>query len=98
MGVIVVVAIVVGAGLWVFQSLRRLPGDAVAGSRELARDLVERLYLTRIHAEVKGDTYFPEIDLDEWELVSEEHHDADSLNAYPYSFEVYEPSSDKEHS
>ena len=36
-----VVAILVGGGLYVFNSLRRLPADAVAGSRELARDLVE---------------------------------------------------------
>jgi dihydrofolate reductase len=56
----------------------------------LARDLVDRLYLTRVHAEVEGDTYFPEIDFGEWQLVSVERHDADEKNHYPYSFEVYE--------
>ena len=56
----------------------------------LARDLVDRIYLTRIHAEVEGDTMFPAIDLDDWELVSEEHHESDDKNAYPYSFLVYE--------
>ncbi len=56
----------------------------------LARDLVDRIYLTRILAEVEGDTIFPEIDLDEWELVSEEHHDADEKNEFPYSFLIYE--------
>lgn len=40
-GLVAVVAILVTGGLWVFESLRRLPADAVAGSRELARDLVE---------------------------------------------------------
>jgi hypothetical protein len=40
-GIVVVVAILVGGGLYVFESLRRLPADAVAGSKELARDLVE---------------------------------------------------------
>ena len=40
MGIIVVVAILVGGGLWVFESLRRLPADAVAGSRKLTRELV----------------------------------------------------------
>lgn len=34
-----VAVVVVGAGIWVFESLRRLPGEAVEGSRELARDL-----------------------------------------------------------
>jgi dihydrofolate reductase len=56
----------------------------------LARDLVDRIYLTRIHAEVEGDTFFPEFDLDDWELVSEEHHEADEKNEFDYSFLVYE--------
>ena len=58
----------------------------------LARDLVDRIYLTRIHAEVEGDTFLPEIDLDEWELDSEEHHEADEKNKFDYSFLVYERS------
>jgi dihydrofolate reductase len=56
----------------------------------LARDLVDRIYLTRIHSEIEGDTIFPEIDLDAWRLVSEEHHEADKKNKYPYSFLVYD--------
>lgn len=40
-GIVAVVALVVGGGLYVFESLRRLPADAAAGSRRLARDLVE---------------------------------------------------------
>jgi dihydrofolate reductase len=56
----------------------------------LARDLVDRIYMTRIHAEVEGDTFFPDFDLDEWELVSEEHHQADGKNEFPCSFMVYE--------
>ena len=56
----------------------------------LARDLVHRIYLTRIHAEVEGDTFFPEFDLDDWELVSEEHHEADEKDEFDFSFLVYE--------
>jgi len=56
----------------------------------LARDLVHRIYLTRIDAEVEGDTFFPEFDLDDWEMVSEEHHEADEKNEFDYSFLVYE--------
>jgi dihydrofolate reductase len=58
----------------------------------LGRDLIDRIYLTRIHHEVKGDTSFPKVDLDKWELVSEEHHEADEKNEFPYSFLVYERS------
>jgi dihydrofolate reductase len=56
----------------------------------LARDLVDRIYLTRIHAEVEGDTFFPDFDLEEWKLVSEEHHEADDRNEFDFSFLVYE--------
>ena len=56
----------------------------------LERDLVDRIYLTRIHAEVEGDTYFPQIDFEEWMLVSEEHHEADEKNEFPYTFLVYD--------
>jgi len=56
----------------------------------LARNLVDRIYLTRIHTEIEGDTRFPEIDFEEWELTSEEHHEADEKNEFAYSFLVYE--------
>lgn len=56
----------------------------------LARDLVDRIYLTRIHADVEGDTVFPDVNYDEWELVSEEHHEADEKNEFDYSFLIYE--------
>jgi dihydrofolate reductase len=56
----------------------------------LARDLVDRIYLTRIHAEVEGDTFLPEIDFDDWKLVSEENHEADEKNEFDYSFLVYD--------
>lgn len=33
---------------------------------------VTRLYLTRVFAQVRGDAFFPEIEMADWELVSEE--------------------------
>jgi dihydrofolate reductase len=56
----------------------------------LAQDLVDRLYLTRVHAEVEGDTFLPAIDFDEWRLVSSEHHEADEKNTYACTFEIYD--------
>lgn len=53
--------------------------------------LANRMYLTRIHAEPEGDTYFPEFDdVNEWHLVDSEHYEADERNPYPYSFLTYE--------
>jgi dihydrofolate reductase len=51
----------------------------------------DRMYLTRIHAEIEGDAFFPEFDdVTEWILVDVEHHEADEKNDYPYSFLTYE--------
>jgi dihydrofolate reductase len=53
--------------------------------------LADRMYLTRIHADVEGDTVFPEFDdVSEWHLVDSEHFEADEKNDYPYSFLTYE--------
>lgn len=51
-----------------------------------------RMYLTRVHAEVDGDTQFPAFDLGQWRLVSTEPHAADANNDNSFSFEVYERS------
>jgi len=51
----------------------------------------DRMYLTRIHADVEGDAYFPEFDdVSEWRLVDSEHCEADEKNDYPYSFLTYD--------
>lgn len=64
----------------------------IGGSQVYALFLpdAERLYLTRVHAEVGGDAFFPEIDEAEWRLVSDEPHSADEKNAFDYSFRLYD--------
>mgnify|MGYP002713137608 CR=1 FL=1 len=54
----------------------------------LTLPLVERIYLTQVHAQVRGDTYFPKIDLDEWQQVGREDFIAEGDNPYDYSFVV----------
>lgn len=52
---------------------------------------VNRMYLTRVHAEVEGDAFFPEFDdVTEWDLIDVEHYEADEKNQYPFSFLTYE--------
>ncbi|MFV2071132.1 MAG: dihydrofolate reductase [Thermoanaerobaculales bacterium] len=67
-----------------------IAGGAQIYRMALEADLVDRIYLTRVHAPIEGDTLFPEIDLDEWELVSQDDHEADERNQHPFSFLVYE--------
>jgi dihydrofolate reductase len=66
----------------------------IAGGSEifqLAMHRADRMYLTRVHAEVEGDTFFPDFDdVTEWHLTDSEHCEADEKNQYPYSFLTYE--------
>jgi dihydrofolate reductase len=57
-------------------------------------DMVSRIYLTRVHATVEGDTYYPEIKKDNWKLVSAQPFPADDKNNYPYTFEVWVKNTD----
>ncbi|HET9425216.1 MAG TPA: dihydrofolate reductase [Gemmatimonadaceae bacterium] len=51
----------------------------------------DRMYLTRVHADIEGDTFFPEFDdVSEWRLTDAEHFDADEKNEYPFSFLTYD--------
>ena len=56
----------------------------------LALPRSDRVYLTRVHAEVMGDAVFPEIDIENLRLVESVRHAADAKNDYPFSFNVYE--------
>ena len=56
----------------------------------LALPAAHRLELTRVHAEIKGDTYFPEVFWKEWKQIAIEEHPADERHAYPYSFVTYD--------
>ena len=50
----------------------------------------DRVYLTRIHTDIEGDTYFPELDKSLWELKSEEFHEKDERHNYSFTFKLYE--------
>ena len=56
----------------------------------LALPKADRLYLTEVHAEVEGDTWFPEYDTAEWKEIGREDFSAEGPNPYDYSFVVYE--------
>ena len=65
-------------------------GGAEIYRQALDAEVVDRLYITRIHAEVEGDTFFPAIDLGGWLLADRVDHPADEKNEFAYSFERYD--------
>jgi dihydrofolate reductase len=56
----------------------------------LALPHAERLYLTRLHATVDCDTFFPEVDWSQWRQVQSSQHPADEDNQVPSTFQVWE--------
>lgn len=54
-----------------------------------ALPLAHRLYLTEVHADYEGDTFFPEIDRHCWEEISRQDFPNGKAFPYPFSFVVY---------
>jgi dihydrofolate reductase len=50
--------------------------------------LTQKIYLTEVITELSGDTYFPELDLREWEVASSAFFEADAKNVFPMRFDV----------
>jgi dihydrofolate reductase len=60
----------------------------------LALPSARRIYLTRVHARLEGDTMFPTLDEREWRESAREEHPADERHAYAMTFCVLERVSD----
>ncbi len=54
------------------------------------KELWDRLYLTEVHASPEGDTSFPAISLDQFEVAFEEFHKADEKNQFDFTFKILE--------
>lgn len=60
----------------------------VIGGARLYADALEQaecFHLTRVHAQVEGDTLLPEFDESEWQEVAREEFEAQDENPYSYS-------------
>jgi dihydrofolate reductase len=68
----------------------------VIGGGEIFREampIATRIYMTRVHVLLDGDTLFPSIDRVMWKRVSYDDHVKDDKHAYDYTFEVWERNS-----
>ena len=57
---------------------------------KLAFEKSKRVYLTRVNTEPEADTFFPQLDPGNWQLVSHKDHEANEKNIFPFSFQVWE--------
>jgi dihydrofolate reductase len=72
-----------------------LQGDEVAGIGgaeifQLLIPLAARIYLTRIEADIPGDTVFPPLDYSQWVETDSRRFAADERNAYDMTFVTLE--------
>jgi len=52
--------------------------------------LTDTIYLTIVHKEFEGDSFFPQIAENEWKEIYREDYQSDEKNSLPYSFITYE--------
>ncbi|CAN5891763.1 dihydrofolate reductase [soil metagenome] len=65
----------------------------IIGGGEIYREsmnIADRIYITRVHAELEGDTFFPVIDEKAWELKQHTDFTTDEKHQFSYSFQVWE--------
>lgn len=65
----------------------------VIGGAEIFREILpetDKLYITQIHHTFEGDTYFPQIDSNQWRVTSSVKGKVDELNVYQHDFNILE--------
>jgi dihydrofolate reductase len=65
------------------------PEIIIVGGAEIYRQAlpqVQTIHLTRVHASVAGDVYFPSLAPAEWREVATEYHPVDERHAYAFTF------------
>lgn len=76
-----------GSGEWKEKDIFIIGGEKLF---ESFLPYVAKLYLTRIYENFPGDTFFPEIDMQQWNLVSNIRGIRNAKNPYDYEFHILE--------
>lgn len=69
------------------------PELVVIGGAQLYEQLLsraDRIYLTLVEGEFKGDAYFPELDMSQWQERASLAHDQDERHAVPFTILLLE--------
>jgi dihydrofolate reductase len=64
----------------------------IAGGGEIYKqsmEIADCIYMTRVHTIIDGDTFFPEIDTNLWQLATTEEIQKDEKHSHSYSFEKW---------
>jgi len=61
-------------------------GGGMVYKDALTKKLVDLIYLTRVHAKIKGDIFFPKLNMHEWKIIEEKFHAKDVKHKYEFTF------------
>ena len=61
-------------------------GDSIY---QQSMDILDTVYLTRIHHSFEADAFFPALQEEYWQLNQNEFHAADEKNKFDFSFQTY---------
>ncbi len=61
-------------------------GGGIVYKYAIDNNLVDLIYLTRVHAEIQGDTFFPKINKNKWKVIEEKFHPKDNTHKYDFTF------------
>ena len=76
-------------------ALKIVPKDEatyIIGGAEIYKqsiELADVVVLTRVHSSFEADTFFPEIDLNEWELTFEEFQNKEKKHLFDFTFQTF---------
>jgi len=82
------------AALWLargFARARRTDEIMVIGGADIFAAFLpqtSRIYLTRVHAQLAGDTHFPALPPEEWRTTLSEHYGAGARDDYAFTFTI----------
>jgi len=64
--------------------------DQIGSTNAEAMSRADKIYITRVHTVIEGDTDFPVIQESQWQLISNLDFPADAKHAYAYSFQLWQ--------
>ncbi len=79
----------------IFEALELTKDDnqpfIIGGSEiySLFLDMTETIELTRVHDNFKADTFFPDLNFNDWDKISEKKYYSDNLDNLSFSFITY---------
>lgn len=62
---------------------------------EQAMKMANRIFMTRVHAHIDGDAFFPVFNVEEWKLTNNNDFMADEKHAYSFSIQQWDKINEK---